>query len=259
MAGLPILLYHHIFTSDSHAEKYALGAPAFEAQMRYLRDMGLRGVTGGEIASGRYRAHEKCVAITFDDGNASDFDLALPILRGLGLGATFFITTSWVGTEGYMDMARIRGLHEAGMTIGSHGVTHRFLSDLDDRELERELADSRAALEDGIGAGVDSLSLPGGFGSRRVLAAAKRAGYVAVYTSAPGPNRLAGGRRGQMVLRRYVVTQRTSFEAFASMTDGEARLAIGQKGIYCAKGLARKVLGSRLYYSLWSRFFREVG
>jgi peptidoglycan/xylan/chitin deacetylase (PgdA/CDA1 family) len=43
------------------------------------------------------------VEITFDDGHASDFEFALPILNARGLIARFFITAGWTGRRpGYM-------------------------------------------------------------------------------------------------------------------------------------------------------------
>jgi len=259
MLGIPILLYHHLFTEEAHDEKYAVSSVEFEKHIRYLSENGFRGLAGEEVLTGPARGTAKSIAITFDDGDESNFFVALPILEKYGFHATFFITTAWTGTKGYMDMGQIRELRDAGMAIGSHGVTHRFLSDLDDKELSAELADSKARLEDGLGTGINSISLPGGFGSPRVLAAALGAGYEAVYTSVPGLNNAAFRRAGPVTLRRFVVTQKTPLERFTAMANGDMRLVVRDRGIHCMKSADKKVLGSRLYYSVWSKFFRQVG
>ncbi|HSG27566.1 MAG TPA: polysaccharide deacetylase family protein, partial [Candidatus Krumholzibacterium sp.] len=123
--------------------------------------------------------------ITFDDGYASDYSIALPLLVENGLRGMFFVTTGWTGSRGYMDEGMIRGLVEAGMAIGSHGETHRYMTDISDGELARELADSKKRLEDITGASVGSLSAPGGRIDGRVAAAAVRAGYRWIFSSSP--------------------------------------------------------------------------
>jgi len=257
-SGIPVLLYHHLFTEESHNEKYAVSSLAFERHIRYLKEHGFKGICVEEFLTGTDGdvGSSKNIAITFDDGDYSNYSTAFPILKKYGFRATFFITTAWIGTDGYMDMSQIRELYEAGMAIGSHGVRHRFLSDLDDMELGNELALSKATLEDGLGCGIKAISLPGGFGSERVLKAARREGYEAVYTSVPGLNSL---KSNKWTLNRFVVTQSTSLERFTAMANGDMRLVVRDRGIHCMKSAAKKVLGSKLYYSVWSRFFRQVG
>jgi len=43
------------------------------------------------------------VRLTFDDGNASDVEHALPALRARGLRATFFVVAGRLGTSGFID------------------------------------------------------------------------------------------------------------------------------------------------------------
>ena len=64
------------------------------------------------------------IEITFDDGNASDTEVALPLLRDRDLTASFFVCAGRIGEDGYLDAAAIRELAAAGMGIGSHGWSH---------------------------------------------------------------------------------------------------------------------------------------
>jgi peptidoglycan/xylan/chitin deacetylase (PgdA/CDA1 family) len=57
---------------------------------------------------------------------------------------------------------------------------------LDDRALEREIAGSKAILQDVLGHEIRSVALPFGAYNRRVLAALRAAGYTAIYSSDPG-------------------------------------------------------------------------
>src|SRR5688500_12764172 len=55
------------------------------------------------------------VHITFDDGYASDVEIALPALADRGLKATFFPVAGRIGQPGFVDEDAIRALAEAGM------------------------------------------------------------------------------------------------------------------------------------------------
>ena len=65
------------------------------------------------------------VRITFDDGNASDLDIALGELRDRDLTATFFVIAGRIGAPGSLDEDGMLELARHGMTIGSHGMDHR--------------------------------------------------------------------------------------------------------------------------------------
>jgi peptidoglycan/xylan/chitin deacetylase (PgdA/CDA1 family) len=129
------------------------------------------------------------VRITFDDGNASDLEHALPELRLRGLTATFFVVAGRLRTPGFLDEPGVRALAAAGMPIGSHGMHHRPWRELDDRRLREELYDARRLLEDVIRAPVKEAACPFGSYDRRVLRALRGSGYERVYTSDRGPER----------------------------------------------------------------------
>jgi len=129
------------------------------------------------------------VRLTFDDGNVSDVDLALPCLAERGLRGEFFVCAGRLGAPGYLDARRLRELAEAGMSIGSHGWSHRSWRACSDDELRDELVRSREVLADAIGRPVTSAACPFGGYDRRVLRALRAAGYERVYTSDGGPAR----------------------------------------------------------------------
>ena len=123
------------------------------------------------------------VVITFDDGDETNYSIAYPLLKKYGLNAAFFIIGSRVGTPGYMDWVQIKKLQFDGMIIGSHGMTHRILPLLDDRDLFYELGESKRLLESRIGCVVEYFSIPRGFCNKRILTFAKKIGYKKVFTS----------------------------------------------------------------------------
>lgn len=124
------------------------------------------------------------VAITFDDGNVSDLEFALPVLAELGLTATFHACASRTGSLGYLSASQLQELRRAGMRIGSHGWSHVDLRRVDAGELAHEADASRLALAAASGGPVDDFAIPFGSYDRRVLRALR--GYQRVYTSDGG-------------------------------------------------------------------------
>jgi peptidoglycan/xylan/chitin deacetylase (PgdA/CDA1 family) len=129
------------------------------------------------------------VHITFDDGNASDVEQALPRLRRRGLTATFFIVVSRLGTPGFLDDGAVRQLAAAGMGIGCHGMRHRPWRRLDERTLREEVVDARRLLELVVHRPVTEAACPFGSYDRRVLRFLRRHGYRRAYTSDAGTAR----------------------------------------------------------------------
>jgi peptidoglycan/xylan/chitin deacetylase (PgdA/CDA1 family) len=131
-------------------------------------------------------AERRDVALSFDDGNASDVEHALPALRARGLHATFFVVADRLDTSGFLSRDDVRALHAAGMPIGCHGMRHRPWRGLDRRTLDEELVAARALLEEIVEEPVTRASCPFGAYDRRVLAALRRHGYSRIYTSDGG-------------------------------------------------------------------------
>lgn len=129
------------------------------------------------------------VRVTFDDGNGSDVDVALPALAGRGLTAQFFVLAGKIGADGYVGPEGVKELAAAGMSVGSHGMEHVDWRTLDDAGLEVELVRAREVLEDLIGAPVATAACPFGSYDRRILGRLREAGYQGVYTSDGGPAR----------------------------------------------------------------------
>jgi len=126
------------------------------------------------------------VDLTFDDGNVSDYEIALPGLLRRGMKAQFFVVSDLIGRRGFLSHAQVKELHRAGMTIGNHGKLHRSWRELPEPELRLELIEARAQIENLIGARVDAAACPNGSYGRRVLSYLKANGYARSYTSDRG-------------------------------------------------------------------------
>jgi peptidoglycan/xylan/chitin deacetylase (PgdA/CDA1 family) len=160
----------------------------FDQQLRWMRRRGLRGVGMRELlAARRAGSGAGLVGLTFDDGYADFASYAVPIMARYGFSATVFPVAARLGGDNAWDpegprkplmtAEQVRQLKDAGMEVGSHGMHHVSLVSVPDAELDRELADSRAALQDISGQDVAGFCYPYGHVDSRVIAAVRSAGY----------------------------------------------------------------------------------
>lgn len=140
------------------------------------------------------------IQITFDDGNASDFEIATPALLARGLKADFFVCAGRIGQDRYLDATAIRDMRSAGMGIGSHGWGHVDWRRASDSELEQEIEGATARLEDVLGESIDSVAIPFGSYDRRVIR--RLESFRTVFTSDQG-----FARRGKRILPRMDYTR----------------------------------------------------
>jgi len=250
---LPVPMYHGLHADTGWRGRfdpvYSVRPDDFAAQLDWLVATGHRTVPARE-ALASHPAADRRVAISFDDGDVSNLEVALPLLQARGLTATFFVTSDFIGQPGMLAASDVRALADAGMEVGSHGRSHAFLADLDSDALRAELLDSRARLQDLTGREVASIALPGGRGGERERQAALAAGYRVLFGSVPGPNRHP---HADGWLERLPVTRGTSLERFAALVrwDGwEPRMA---RLRHAALALPKRVLGNRGYERLRER------
>ena len=101
-ARLTVLIFHRVLAEPDSLFPGEPDAVRFETQMRWLKTW--FNVLPLAEAVERLRTGSlpaRAAAITFDDGYADNCTVALPILRRVGLPATFFIAT------GYLDGGRM--------------------------------------------------------------------------------------------------------------------------------------------------------
>jgi len=172
-----------------------LPAPTIERQVTRLLGRGYRPGSAADVVSG----DERVLHVTFDDAFTSVLEV-LPALERLGLPVTVFACSDYAGDGRPLDVPELardaatlpgelatltwdglRGLAERGVEIGSHTRTHPHLTRLADDELERELSESRAALEAELGRPCRFFAYPFGEEDARVRQAAQAAGYEAAF------------------------------------------------------------------------------
>jgi peptidoglycan/xylan/chitin deacetylase (PgdA/CDA1 family) len=144
------------------------------------------------------------VRLTFDDGNASDVEIALPHLMKRELTAQFFVAAGLLGRPGRLDGDGVQELQRAGMRIGSHGWSHCDWRRLAPEHEHEELVAANRVLAELAGGPVSEVSIPFGSYDRRVLRRLREAGATRVYTSDGGHARHDSWLQARTSLRSSV-------------------------------------------------------
>lgn len=196
------VLFHRV---DDRLKENAIscGTDSFRQYCRFFKtnfdvidlDEAVRRVQTGASLKGT-------AVITFDDGYLDNVKTAAPILRELGLPATFYIATDFIGSQHvpwwdkelpfapeWMSWDDVRSLRRQGFTIGAHTVTHVDLGKVDLETAEREIRESKIRLERELGEPIEHFSFP--YGRRdnirpETLDLVKRAGFVSCVSAYGG-------------------------------------------------------------------------
>jgi len=217
VVDVPILMYHHIGNPIGHWSDYQfyVSLPAFDAQMAYLADDGFTPVSLEQVLAalqGYAPLPARPVAITFDDGNQDNFDLALPVLEKYHLTATFLIVTGWVDHPGHLTWDEIATMQQAGMHFGAHTISHPYLPFLSESLADTEISGSKAALEAHLGRPVTVFAFPYGHAAPLTTRLVQAAGFgLALGTSPFHPDHTLAER---FYLTRYGVYRWTSLGSF---------------------------------------------
>mgnify|MGYP001626151034 FL=1 len=190
-------MYHNIGKPPKEANLKSLytNPKLFERQIKTLKMLGFTSITSNEILDFlNGKDFKKRVCITFDDAYKDIFENALPILKKYNFKAIIFVPVSLVGDYNRWDFERvkvkkpiacwedIRQALKEGFEVGSHTMTHKALTDLDDKSLKQELELSKKILEDKLGIEITTFCYPYGDYDDRVANAVKEAGYKLAFS-----------------------------------------------------------------------------
>jgi len=252
---VPILVYHRL-SKRPEPHRYTLTEELFDRQMRFLRDHHATPILAQEyydaLTDPQHSLPSRPILITFDDGHESNHSIALPILAQYGFKATMFVTSDWIDREGYTSSSQLKELHQAGMSIQSHGKTHTFLDRVDAKTLHEEFAASKDRLEAVTGAGVSFLAFPGGRYDQAAVRCGAQLHFAALFSSMPFYlNRVDR----TFVIGRYNL-KRSPLAAhyFERVVNAGPLAVLAFLAADYGKSSAKNVLGERLYRALWKRF-----
>ncbi len=202
---IPIFIYHSIrpypLSDSQNLRDYEITPELFEKELKYLQDNGYVPISLDELAAdmkvGMTFPIPKPVVLTFDDGWQNQYKYAFPLLKKYYMTGTFFVFTNSIGKPHFLTWNNLKEMQAAGMTIGSHTLSHPYLNGLSLTQVKTEVIKSKKILEDHLGKPVVHFASPFGYTNPDIMAIVKSAGYTTGRTTYKGvyqddPFRLKG-------------------------------------------------------------------
>ncbi len=197
-------MYHRV---NLHERQPLRVSPArFQSHLDAIRRSKYRVISLEDIqvVSGAIHCGDHELLITFDDGYLDNYTEAWPALRAMSMPATVFVTAGLVESQAQlphdvryglsaaesrlMNWSQVRELADQGISIGSHGMTHRKFTELTDRECLTELKISKELIEDRIGRAVDAWAYPSGAYRNEHTSMLRDVGYRVAFSTRAGKN-----------------------------------------------------------------------
>lgn len=245
------LLYHDVVPagepgasgfSGAVADRYKLTREAFDAHLKAIVGQPLLQCgTASQVLAGELVGTCPCL-FSFDDGGVSALTEVANFLEALDWRGHFFVTTDCIGRPGFLSADQIRELHQRGHLIGTHSCSHPpRIDELGDAELQREWSQSAAVLSDILRTATWCGSVPGGFFSRRVAAAAHQAGLRLLFNSEPTCRWTR--YKDMHIAGRLSIVNHTPAAMAATLAIGDTRTVLRQQLVWTGKKFAKSVVG----------------
>ena len=199
--GVRVLTYHVMPPAD----EFRSHVDIIRSRAEIIDEAALLDIVGGGRTSSRSNGKSH-VLITFDDGYQNNVDdSSLALTQELDVRPLVFVVGAAVrpgfGTpqrlmrdatgapHALASIESLRNAAAAGWAIGSHTATHWDCATGDAEDFEREIASSKAALEETVGVEVRTFAYP--WGRRENISDAAdewivKSGYEASFTTARG-------------------------------------------------------------------------
>jgi peptidoglycan/xylan/chitin deacetylase (PgdA/CDA1 family) len=266
VTSLPILMYHSISDDPEPGVRsyyrVCTSPQRFREQMQWLKDNGYQGVTlsaglawQNQSGSPGVNSELRPAALTFDDGFRDFYTHAFPALQQQKFLATMYLPTAFIGGErqsfksrGCLTWAEAKELHRSGIEFGSHTVHHPELIDMAWPDIQSEIADSKAQIENQLGAPVKAFAYPYAFPQtrrdfmNRFRDLLTTSGYETCVTTQVGLHRPGGD---PLQIKRLPVNSDDDDKLFqAKVAGGYDWLANGQLAVKALKRLSGRRSGT---------------
>ncbi|MEQ1723470.1 MAG: polysaccharide deacetylase family protein, partial [Pseudobdellovibrio sp.] len=163
---IPTLMYHKIPDQEIQSQhKIYVTRDNFEKHLKFFKKLGFKTLTFSELK--KYSTGElsfntfpkKPLILTFDDGYADNLQNASPLLKKYGFRAQLFLLANQSIDQNSWDVSSAEPAHEivsgadrqkwknSAFEIGSHGFSHKKITEFTNEESFKELVDSKKALE----------------------------------------------------------------------------------------------------------------
>lgn len=230
---IPILCYHRFGRANGGAasNKMTVSAAAFAEQLGWLQRHGYHVIKLADLRAwldGQRALPLKSVVITVDDGYASFYHQAYPLLKQYGMPATLFVYTDFIGAGDGVDWLELQEMARSGLVdVQSHSRSHRNLIEHPAGESEaayqqallNEIKLPRDLLRQRLGTPQTQYAYPYGDANDAVLAMLSKQNYQLAVTVNAG---------GNAFYAQALMLRRTMIFGDMSLEDFKARLQISR-------------------------------
>lgn len=194
----PVVLVYHMLNGLD--DEMAVEPAVFAQQMQWLADHQITVVRTSDLVAfldGRRSLPERTAVIQLDDGHASVYSKAYPILARHGFPFTLALTTRPLESAhpNVVSWAAVREMLSSGLCeLASHSHIHGHMDRLTEERNHAEVLLSRTIIEARTGVRPEAFVFPFGENSARVRAVVESAGYRAAFAVGGVPARAESPR-----------------------------------------------------------------
>jgi peptidoglycan/xylan/chitin deacetylase (PgdA/CDA1 family) len=233
---VPVLMYHSISDhTNPKFKQFVVSPKLFAEHMAYLHQHKYTPITVSQfVAALTHRGNklpDRPVVLTFDDGFADFYTVALPIIKRYGFTATLYTATAyingtsrWLQHEGetarpMLTWEQLGEINASGIECGGHSHSHPQLDTLSQAEAYSEILQCKRHLEDHLHQEVLSFAYPFGYHTASIRRQVQEAGY----TSACAVKfAMSSEKTDPFALARLIVRPNTTQGALASLLSGHS-------------------------------------
>ncbi len=233
------VLGYHRFGPEKAGDDFQISPRRLAGELSWLRSSGYQPVSLTQVAealAGRDAGFPaRAVLVSIDDGYASGWKVAAPVLKKYGFRAVYFVVVGRIGRAGMLGWKDLKEIEDQGFEVGCHSWWHSDLArPLRGESLEsyrerlwREIFLSRRALEKGLGRPVDWFAYPYGALNPFVESAVSQAGYRLAFSATTG---VVDPGRGPLRLKRVMVEGHPSLAVFKRLV-GDRPMRVELEGL----------------------------
>jgi peptidoglycan/xylan/chitin deacetylase (PgdA/CDA1 family) len=201
------MMYH-----DIRADKqvfFDVTPEEFEAHLQLMQQKGITPISMDQLVNHLRTGAplpEKPIVLTFDDGYVGHYTYVYPLLKKYNYPGLFSIYTDKVikqlGRPGVTWEQLKEMAADPLVTIASHSVTHKIMSEMPAAQLQVETIESKQILESQLGIPIRYFTYPEGKYNQLAANAVQMAGYAGALTMNDLDERLAGQSESLLAIGR---------------------------------------------------------
>ena len=245
-----VLMFHDVYESDPFESGFRrLSSNSFKV----LRSDFIRFIDALILTGNKKSIPLSDVVLTFDDGGKSFLWIARELSKRSLVGH-FFISTGYIGTDGFCSEDDLKEIDSFGHVIGCHSHTHpERISSLPNDVLRNEWNEATSFIQNLLGEKIVEASIPGGYYSIESVNILRELGYKTIYTSKP-TNRIKF-YRGVEIAGRYTIRNNQPIEQYLRYLDKVSFLRIKMLIRWQLLEFIKKLFGS--YFDVLRKILKK--